>query len=52
MNINDLLDRALQFEFLSAEEGVFLLENALEFCIIGNINILTEKISFRVDNYA
>ncbi|MCH2084558.1 MAG: dehypoxanthine futalosine cyclase [Saprospiraceae bacterium] len=28
MNINDLLDRALQFEFLSAEEGVFLLENA------------------------
>ncbi|MCR9289029.1 MAG: dehypoxanthine futalosine cyclase [Bacteroidetes bacterium] len=28
MNINDLLHRALNFEFLSAEEGVFLFENA------------------------
>lgn len=28
MNTNDLLHRALHFNFLSAEEGVFLLENA------------------------
>ncbi len=28
MNINDLLTRALRFEFLSVEEGVFLFENA------------------------
>ncbi len=28
MNINDLLQRGLQLEFLSAEEGVFLFENA------------------------
>jgi cyclic dehypoxanthinyl futalosine synthase len=28
MNINDLLHRALQLESLSAEEGVFLFENA------------------------
>jgi cyclic dehypoxanthinyl futalosine synthase len=28
MNTNDLLHRALHFDFLSAEEGVFLLENA------------------------
>ena len=28
MNISDLLDRALQLEFLTAEEGVFLFENA------------------------
>ena len=28
MNINELLKRALAFEFLSAEEGVFLFENA------------------------
>ncbi len=28
MNINDLLHRALQFDFLSAEEGLFLFENA------------------------
>ena len=27
-NVNDLLKRALQFEFLSAEEGVFLFEHA------------------------
>ncbi|HMP31268.1 MAG TPA: cyclic dehypoxanthinyl futalosine synthase [Saprospiraceae bacterium] len=27
-NINDLLHKALNFEFLSAEEGVFLFENA------------------------
>ena len=38
MNINDLLDRALRFEFLSAEEGVFLLENAstAELMYVGN----------------
>ena len=28
MNISDLLDRALQLEFLTAKEGVFLFENA------------------------
>ncbi len=28
MNISDLLNRALQLEFLTAEEGVFLFENA------------------------
>ncbi|RYY46466.1 MAG: dehypoxanthine futalosine cyclase [Chitinophagaceae bacterium] len=28
MNLNDLYTRALQFEFLSVEEGVFLFENA------------------------
>ncbi len=28
MNISDLLSRALQLEFLTAEEGVFLFENA------------------------
>jgi len=28
MQVNQLLQRALQLEFLSAEEGVFLLENA------------------------
>jgi cyclic dehypoxanthinyl futalosine synthase len=28
MNINDLLSKALRFEFLSVEEGMFLFENA------------------------
>ena len=28
MNINDLLSKALRFEFLTVEEGVFLFENA------------------------
>lgn len=28
MNVDNLLDRALNFEFLSVEEGVFLFENA------------------------
>lgn len=28
MNLNDLYKKALQFEFLSAEEGVFLFQNA------------------------
>ena len=28
MNVSDLLDRALRLDFLTAEEGVFLLENA------------------------
>ena len=28
MNVNELLERALKFEFLSIEEGVFLYENA------------------------
>jgi cyclic dehypoxanthinyl futalosine synthase len=38
MNINDLLHRALNFEFLSAEEGVFLFENATtaELMYVGN----------------
>jgi cyclic dehypoxanthinyl futalosine synthase len=38
MNINDLLHRALQLEFLSAEEGVFLFENATtaELMYVGN----------------
>ncbi len=38
MNINDLLHRALNLEFLSAEEGVFLLENATtaELMYVGN----------------
>ncbi len=38
MNINDLLHRALQLEFLSAEEGVFLFENAstAELMYVGN----------------
>ena len=28
MNIDDLLKKAMAFEFLSVEEGVFLFENA------------------------
>ncbi|HMN88972.1 MAG TPA: CofH family radical SAM protein [Saprospiraceae bacterium] len=38
MNINDLLHRALQLKFLSAEEGVFLFENATtaELMYVGN----------------
>ena len=28
MNINELLKKALAFEFLSVQEGVFLFENA------------------------
>ncbi|MDX1941938.1 MAG: cyclic dehypoxanthinyl futalosine synthase [Saprospiraceae bacterium] len=38
MNINDLLHRALNLEFLNAEEGVFLFENATtaELMYVGN----------------
>ena len=38
MNINDLLHSALKLEFLSAEEGVFLFENATtaELMYVGN----------------
>lgn len=38
MNTNDLLHRALQLDFLSAEEGVFLFENATtaELMYVGN----------------
>jgi len=38
MNINDLLQRALNLEFLTAEEGVFLFENAAtaELMHVGN----------------
>ncbi len=38
MNVNDLLHRALNLEFLSAEEGVFLFENATtaELMYVGN----------------
>jgi len=38
MNIDDLLQRALNLEFLSAEEGVFLFENAqtAELMYVGN----------------
>jgi cyclic dehypoxanthinyl futalosine synthase len=38
MNVDQLLDRALNFEFLSAEEGVFLFENAAtaELMYVGN----------------
>lgn len=38
MQIDDLLHRALKFEFLNAEEGVFLLENAstAELMYVGN----------------
>ncbi len=38
MQIDELLHRALKFEFLSAEEGVFLLENAstAELMYVGN----------------
>ncbi len=38
MNINDLLQQALNLEFLSAEEGVFLFENATtaELMYVGN----------------
>ncbi len=28
MNVSNLLERALRFEFLSKEEGVFLYQNA------------------------
>jgi len=37
-HVNDLLERALRFEFLSAEEGVFLFENAptAELMYVGN----------------
>lgn len=39
MNTNDLLDRALRMDFLSAEEGVFLFENAAtaELMYVGNL---------------
>ena len=38
MNVSDLLQRALQLEFLTAEEGVFLFENATttELMYVGN----------------
>jgi cyclic dehypoxanthinyl futalosine synthase len=38
MNVNDLLQRALNLEFLTAEEGVFLFENAgtAELMYVGN----------------
>ena len=38
MNVNDLLKRALDLDFLSAEEGVFLFENATtaELMFVGN----------------
>lgn len=38
MQVSDLLQRALNFEFLSAEEGVFLFENAstAELMYVGN----------------
>ena len=38
MNVSDLLHRALRFEHLSIEEGVFLLEQAptAELCYVGN----------------
>ena len=38
MNINDLLHRSLQGEFLTAEEGLFLFENAstAELMLVGN----------------
>ena len=38
MHTNDLLHRALQFEWLSPEEGVFLFENAAlaELLYVGN----------------
>jgi cyclic dehypoxanthinyl futalosine synthase len=38
MNVNDLLQRALKMEFLTAEEGVFLFENAgtAELMYVGN----------------
>jgi cyclic dehypoxanthinyl futalosine synthase len=38
MNVNDLLQRALKMEFLMAEEGVFLFENAgtAELMYVGN----------------
>ena len=38
MNINDLLHRSLQREFLTAEEGLFLFENAstAELMLVGN----------------
>ncbi len=38
MNVSDLLHRALQLEFLTAEEGVFLFENATttELMYVGN----------------
>ncbi|HMQ47989.1 MAG TPA: cyclic dehypoxanthinyl futalosine synthase [Saprospiraceae bacterium] len=39
MNTNDLLDRALKMDFLSAEEGVFLFENGAtaELMYVGNL---------------
>jgi cyclic dehypoxanthinyl futalosine synthase len=38
MNVSDLLDRAMRLDFLTAEEGVFLLENAptAELMFVGN----------------
>ncbi len=38
MNVNDLLQRALHLEYLTAEEGVFLFENAstAELMYVGN----------------
>ena len=38
MNVDQLLDRALNFEFLSVDEGVFLFENAAtaELMYVGN----------------
>lgn len=43
MNVDNLLNRALNFEFLSAEEGVFLFENAATAELMYFGNILRQK---------
>lgn len=43
MNVQDLLERALQFDFLSKEEGIFLYQNAATAQLAHVANILRKK---------
>ena len=58
MNISDLLHRALKLDFLSAEEGVFLFENAStsELMYVGNKlrfhHVPEQKVSWIIDRNA
>ncbi len=55
MNINDLLKRAINFEFLSADEGVFLFKNAATADLIFVANELRKiqkpdgKVTWQID---
>ena len=55
MNIDDLLKKAMAFEFLSVEEGVFLFENAAlaELMFVANelrkIQVPHGKVTWQID---